>query len=91
MDPNVVYMVLMIVLMVLMVLFAIAMVVIVALQKSAESGLGALSGSSDSFLGRGKAKTFDQKLKRWTIVIAISMLICSILFFVFYLLRYRAS
>lgn len=89
MNEAQVYMILMIILMVLMILQSVALIIIVMLQKSAENNLGVLSGSSGSFFGRGKAQTFDQKLKRVTMGIAAGMLVCSILFFVFYLLRSR--
>lgn len=89
MDAGRTYMILMIIFMVYMVIASVAMIVIVSLQKSAENNLGALTGSSESFLGKGKTKTFDQKLKRWTVGIAASMMLSSILFFVFYLLRSR--
>ncbi|HHX49507.1 MAG TPA: preprotein translocase subunit SecG [Clostridiales bacterium] len=89
MDAARIYGILMIIFMVVMVLQSIAMTVIVILQKSAESNIGALSGSTGSFLGRGKTKTLDEKLKRFTVGLAASMLISSVLFFVFFLLRSR--
>ncbi|MGI6594939.1 MAG: preprotein translocase subunit SecG [Christensenellales bacterium] len=89
MNAAQVYGILMIILMVFMILQSIAMIIIVILQKSAESNIGVLSGSSSSFFGRGKAKTIDEKLKRVTIGLAAGMLLNSILFFVFFLLRSR--
>lgn len=72
--------------MVLMVLLAIAMVVIVMLQSGNQNNLGAITGAAESFFGKNKAKTMDAKFKRWTVIIAAAMLVCSILFFVFWLL-----
>ncbi len=82
-----VYFGLLIALMVLMVLLAIAMIVIVMMQRGNEDGIGALTGSAESFFGKNKQKTMEAKLKRITVYIAIGMLVCSILFFVFYLLK----
>lgn len=78
---------LLIALMVVMVLLAIGMVVVVMMQSGNQTNLGAITGAAESFFGKNKAKTMDAKFKRWTVIIAIAMLVCSILFFVFYLLR----
>ena len=82
-----VYSGLLIALMVLMVLMAIGMIVVVMLQSGESGNLGALTGAAESFFGKNKAKTMDAKFKRWTVAIAVAMLVCSVLFFVFYLLR----
>lgn len=78
---------LLIALMVVMVLLAIGMVVVVMMQSGNQTNLGAITGAAESFFGKNKAKTMDAKFKRWTVIIAVAMLVCSILFFVFYLLR----
>ena len=78
---------LLIALMVVMVLLAIGMVVVVMMQSGNQNNLGAITGAAESFFGKNKAKTMEAKFKRLTVIIAIAMLVCSILFFVFYLLR----
>lgn len=78
---------LLIALMVLMVLLAIGMIVIVMMQSGNQNNLGAITGAAESFFGKNKAKTMEAKFKRWTVIVAVAMLVCSILFFVFYLLR----
>lgn len=82
---------LLIALMVVMVLLAIGMVVVVMMQSGNQNNLGAITGAAESFFGKNKAKTMDAKFKRWTVIIAVAMLVCSILFFVFYLLRNALS
>lgn len=82
-----VYTGLMIALMVIMVILAIAMIIIVVLQEGSNANLGAISGAAESFFGKNKAKTLDAKFKRWTIGISAGILVASILFFVFYLLK----
>ncbi len=82
-----VYSGLLIALMVLMVLLAVGMIVVVMMQSGNQNNLGAITGAAESFFGKNKAKTMEAKFKRWTVIIAVSMLVCSILFFVFYLLR----
>ncbi len=84
-----VYLGLMIALMVLMVLLSIAMIIIVMLQSGNQNNLGAITGAAESFFGKNKAKTMEARFKKWTVIIAVSILVCSILFFVFYLLNGR--
>jgi len=74
------------VLMCLMVLFSIAMIIIVLLQKGNESNLGAIAGGAESFFGKEKAKTWDGKFKKLTVIIAILLVVTSIVFFVFQLM-----
>lgn len=81
-----VYSGLLIALMVLMVVLAIGMIIIVLMQSGNQSNLGAITGAAESFFGKNKAKTMESKFKRWTIIIAAAMLVCSVLFFVFYML-----
>ncbi len=82
-----VYSGLLIALMVVMALLAVGMIVVVMMQSGNQNNLGAITGAAESFFGKNKAKTMEAKFKRWTVIIAVSMLVCSILFFVFYLLR----
>lgn len=70
-----------------MVLLSIAMIIIVMLQEGNSSNLGAITGAAESFFGKNKAKSLDSKFKRWTMIIAGSILVSSILFFVIYILR----
>lgn len=89
MNWFVFYNVLSIIFMVIMVLLSVAMIIIVMLQEGNTTNLGAITGAAESFFGKNKAKTLDSKFKRWTMVIAGSILVSSILFFVIYLLRAR--
>lgn len=81
------YNVLSIIFMAIMVLLSIAMIIIVMLQEGNSSNLGAITGAAESFFGKNKAKSLDSKFKRWTMIIAGSILVSSILFFVIYILR----
>lgn len=81
-----VYSGLLIALMVLMVVLAIGMIIIVLMQSGNQNNLGAITGAAESFFGKNKAKTMESKFKRWTVIIAAAMLVCSVLFFVFYML-----
>ena len=60
------------VLLILEVIASLALVIVVLLQSGKESGLsGALAGNSDSYMGKGKAKTLDKKLASATKWIAL--------------------
>lgn len=80
---------LMIALMVIMAVLAIALIVIVMLQSGNQSNLGSITGAAETFFGKNRAKTMESKFKRWTVGIAVAMLVCSILFFVFHMLNER--
>lgn len=68
--------------MVIMVLLSIAMILVVVLQEGNENNIGAIAGGTESFFGKNKSKSLDAKFKRWTIYIAIAILISSIIFFI---------
>ena len=72
---------------VLLVLASIAMIAIVLMQRGNENnGMGAIIGSSDTFFGRQKMRSIDGKFKLATVIVAASMLVFSIMFFVFLVL-----
>lgn len=87
MDGYVIVNVLSIIFMVIMVLLCLAMVIIVALQDGNSANLGAITGGAESFFGKNKSKTLDSKFKRWTIFIGAGILVCSIIYFVLYLVK----
>ena len=61
-----------IVLTVLEVIFSIGLVAVVLLQSGKEAGLsGAISGNADTYMGKGKSNSLDQKLASWTKWIAL--------------------
>ena len=64
---------------VLLVVTALFMIVTVLLQSSDEGGIVALSGHSDSYFSRSKAKTFEAKLAIGTKIAAGVFVALSIL------------
>ncbi len=60
-----------IVLVVFEVLASIALIAIVLFQSGKESGMEALSGKNESYLGKGKAGSLDKVLASWTKWIAL--------------------
>ena len=70
--------VLKVILMVMQVVSALALVVMITLQSGKESGLGALAGNSDSYMGKNKGATLDSKLARWTKWIAAAFVLLTL-------------
>ena len=72
--------VLKIVLTVLQVIASVAMVLIVLFQSGKEAGLsGALSGNTDTYLGKNKNASFDKKLAAATKWVALAWVILTLL------------
>ena len=64
---------------VVLILTALFMIITVLLQSSEEGGIGAISGQSNSYFSKSKAKTFEAKLALGTkiaagIFVALSLL-----------------
>ncbi|MBQ8685462.1 MAG: preprotein translocase subunit SecG [Clostridia bacterium] len=67
---------------VLMAIAAIAAVILVLLQPSNSSGIDALGGSSETFFGKNKGKSIEAKMKKWTWICLVILVILSIVFYV---------
>lgn len=60
-----------IVLGIVLIITSIALVVIVLLQEGRQAGLsGAIAGGAETFLGKNKSKTIEQKLVKITKILA---------------------
>lgn len=62
------------------VLCAIFVIVIVMIQPSNSSGISALGGQQETFYGKNKGKTMEQKLRRLTVIAVSVMAIAMIVF-----------
>ena len=60
---------------IIQVLIGVVLIVFVLGQSGKHSGLGMISGTSDSFLSKNKGKSGDAKLARWTKWVAIGFMI----------------
>ena len=68
-----------IILTVLQVLSGIAVTAIVLMQSGKSAGLsGAIAGGAETFLSKGKAKTIDAKLAKWTKWFALAFAILTL-------------
>ena len=60
------------ILIVLELIVSLALVLVILMQSGKSAGLsGAISGNADTYMGKGKSSTLDQKLASWTKWIAL--------------------
>ena len=55
----------------ILILVSLLVIGVVLLQEGREANLGAISGAADSFMEKGKARTLDAFLAKWTKVISV--------------------
>lgn len=56
---------------ILLLILSVVIIFVVILQEGHESGVGVVSGGADKFFDKGKARSVDQFLAKWTKVVAI--------------------
>ena len=59
-------------------LVSIALIVVVLMQSGKEAGLGAISGSTDTYMGKNKGNTMEQKLASATKWVALVWLVLTL-------------
>ncbi len=65
---------------IIMALCAIFIILVVMFQPGNSSGIGALGGTTETFLGKNKSKTFEHRMKKLTVISSIVFLILCIAF-----------
>mgnify|MGYP002570590019 FL=1 len=58
-----------------LIVFSLLIIAVVLLQEGRQANLGAIGGAADSFMEKGKARTMDALLAKWTKVIAITFFV----------------
>ena len=53
------------------IVFALIIIAVVLLQEGRQSNLGSISGAAENFMDKGRARTLDGFLAKWTKVLAI--------------------
>lgn len=66
----------------LMCLAAVAAIVLVLLQPGNSTGIDALGGSSETFFGKNKGKSIESRMKKWTVICLVILIIFSICFYI---------
>ena len=59
----------------ILIVASLLIIFVVLLQEGRQANVGVISGAADTFLDKGAAKTLDQKLAKWTKVIAIGFFV----------------
>ena len=68
-----------IVLGIVLIITSLALVALVLLQEGRQAGLsGAIAGGAETFLGKGKSKTAEQKLAKITKIVAVVFFLLSL-------------
>ncbi len=65
---------------IIMALCAIFIILVVLFQPGNSSGLGALGGTTETFLGKNKNKTFEHKMRKLTVVSGIVFTVLAVVF-----------
>ena len=55
----------------IIIVFALIIIAVVLLQEGNQSNLGAISGAAENFMDKGRARTLDAFLAKWTKALAI--------------------
>ena len=69
-----------IVLLVIMAIAALFIILVVLFQPGNSSGVGALGGQTETFLGKNKGKTTEHKLRVLTVISAVIFMVLCIAF-----------
>lgn len=67
---------------ILMGVAALAAIILILLQPSNSSGIDALGGSSETFFGKNKGRSIEEKLKKWTWICLVVLVIFSIAYYI---------
>jgi len=66
----------------LMLAAAVTAIILVLLQPGNSTGIDALGGSSETFFGKNKGKSIEAKMKKWTIICLVVLVIFSVAFYI---------
>lgn len=64
----------------IMAICALFIILVVMFQPGNSSGIGALGGTTETFLGKNKSKTFEHKMKVLTVISGIVFAVLAIAF-----------
>ncbi len=65
---------------VIMAICALFIILVVLFQPGNSSGIGALGGQTETFLGKNKSKTFEHRMKVLTVISGIIFGVLSVIF-----------
>lgn len=77
-----VYLIISIVMVVLVFLTAVLAIIVVLMQPGNSTGINALGGSSETFFGKNKGKSIEEKLKKVTYGCLIALGVIAVIFYI---------
>ncbi len=77
-----VYRIICLVLLLLMLVCAVFAIIVVLFQPGNSTGIDALGGSSETFFGKNKSKSFESKMKKWTVISLVVLTLMAVIFFI---------
>lgn len=73
-----------------LIILAVFLIIVVLLQESRSAGLsGAISGGADTFFGKSKGRTMEQKLVKLTKISAIAFFILTLGVTIYFMFTYK--
>ncbi|HBT65089.1 MAG TPA: preprotein translocase subunit SecG [Ruminococcaceae bacterium] len=60
---------------IVLIVLSLVIIAIVLLQEGRQSNLGTIQGAADSFLDKGRARTMDAVLAKWTKVVVAAFFV----------------
>ncbi|MBE6762735.1 MAG: preprotein translocase subunit SecG [Ruminococcaceae bacterium] len=60
---------------IVLIIASIIIIAVILLQQGRQANIGAISGAADTFMDKGRAKTWDQFLAKFTKYIAIAFFV----------------
>ena len=73
----------------ILIILAVFLIIVVLLQESRSAGLsGAISGGADTFFGKSKGRTMEQKLVKLTKISAIAFFLLTLGITIFFMFKY---
>lgn len=72
-----------------LIILAVFLIIVVLLQESRSAGLsGAISGGADTFFGKSKGRTMEQKLVKLTRISAIAFFVLTFGITIYFMFKY---
>jgi preprotein translocase subunit SecG len=60
---------------IVLIILSVVIIAVILLQEGRQANLGAIQGAGDSFLDKGRARTLDAVLTKWTKIIVFAFFI----------------
>ena len=74
---------------IILILLSVFLIAVVLLQESRSAGLsGAISGGADTFFGKSKGRTMEQKLVKFTKIGAVIFFVLTLAISIFFMFKY---